>query len=151
MARTHCWNLLICSAHLAIDVEMCAILLQLRIQEKQLAAKAAEAKLLEESIFRASQDIIDAIKSRRSDLAKLEQDTDLTIKDLRRVVEEVDEDDAIQWASKKIQFYLSEDTNTNELMWSLRQLEQEWEEVRAKAGQVEDGRGGGRGWFSWLW
>jgi len=129
---------------------MCSILLQLRVREKELAAKAAEARTLEESIFRASQDIIDATKSRRSHLQKLEQETDQTIKDLKRVVEEVDEDDAIQWASKKIQFYLSEDTNTNEVMWSLRQLEKEWEEVRAKVGEVDEGQSG-RGWFSWLW
>jgi len=132
---------------------MCAILLQLRMREKQLAAKAAEAKLLEESIFRASQDIIDATRSRRSQLQNLEKDTNQTVQDLRRVVEEVDEDDSIQWASKKIQFYLSEDTNTNEVMWSLRQLEKEWEEVRAKAASVDDGvaNASGRGWFGWLW
>jgi hypothetical protein len=129
---------------------MCSILLELRVREKQLASKAAEAKTLEESVFRGSQDIIDAIKSRRSQLQNLEHDTDQMIKDLKRVVEEVDEDDALQWASKKIQFYLSEDTNTNEVMWSLRQLEKEWQEVRAKVGEVDEGQGG-RGWLSWLW
>mgnify|MGYP006876494855 CR=1 FL=1 len=111
---------------------MCWALREMRERERQLAKTVAEAKLLEESIFRASQDIIDALRQRRSQLAQLKSDSEVVERDLRRVVDNFDEDEEIQWASKKIQFYLSEDANTNDIMWNLRNLEKEWEEVRAK-------------------
>jgi hypothetical protein len=59
---------------------------------------------------------------------------------LGRSLEEVEEDESLNWTSKKIQFYLSEDTNTNEVTWNLRQLHREWEAVRK---ENERGRGGG--------
>lgn len=42
----------------------------------------------------------------------------------------VDEDRALQWASSKLLFFLSEDTNTHELNWGLRELERQWEALR---------------------
>lgn len=131
---------------------MCGILLDLRKKERQLAEKALEAKTFEESIFKATQDIIDAIRSRRTQLSSLQAEVDKVEKDIRRAVDEVDEDDSIQWASKKIQFYLSEDTHFSEILWNLRRLEHEWEEVRAKVEeekkcvQVTEGR---KWWWFW--
>lgn len=66
-------------------------------------------------------------------------------KDLQRSVEEVDDDAQLQWANKKIQFYLSEDTHQNEILWGLRALEKEWEEMKTKVGE-EEKRGG---WWFW--
>lgn len=53
-------------------------------------------------------------------------------RDLKKTLEDVEEDDALGWASRKIHFYLSEDTNLNEVMWILRALEKDWEKVRRK-------------------
>lgn len=131
--------------HLATDVELCSTLLELRSREAQLAQRAAQTKLLEESVFRASQDLIDAIRTRRQHLSRLENESEQVQKDLRRTVEEVDDDAQIQWANKKIQFYLSEDTHQNEILWGLRALEKEWEEMKAKVG--EEGKRGG--WWFW--
>lgn len=131
---------------------MCGVLLNLRDRERLLAQKAQEAKTLEESIFKASQDIIDAMRSRRSQLTSLQTEAEAVERDVRKAVDEIDEDDSIQWASKKIQFYLSEDTHTNEIMWNLRRLEQEWEEVRMKVEEEKrgvEGESGKRWWWFW--
>lgn len=42
----------------------------------------------------------------------------------------MDEDRALQWASSKLLFFLSEDTNTHELSYGLRELERQWEVLR---------------------
>jgi len=52
-------------------------------------------------------------------------------------MEDVEEDASLQYASKKIQFYLSEDTQLHEIEWSLTLLERDWEEVRR---QIEEQR-----------
>jgi hypothetical protein len=63
-------------------------------------------------------------------MATLQQQSAALIRQVDRALDEVDEDESLTWTSKKIQFYLSEDTNTNEVMWNLRQLYKEWEAVR---------------------
>ncbi len=149
--------------HIAIDVETCAIVLELRQRERQLAQKAKEMKvgpgitisrlrgeILEESVFKATQNIIDAIRGRRTRLSTLRQDAEKVEGELKKTLDDVDEDDALGWASKKIQFYLSEDTNQNEVMWNLRALEKDWEKVRRKIEErrrdVEEGEEKGSWW-----
>lgn len=110
---------------------------------------------LEESVFKASQDVIDAIQSRRRHLSTLKSQVEQLEQELRRTLDEVDEDDALGWASKKIQFYLSEDTNLNEVSWNLRALEKEWEKVRRKVAERrhegEHMEEGTRSWWSFGW
>ena len=142
------WSRADCSAHLAIDVELCGALFELREKERQLAQRAAESKTIEESIFKASQSIIDAIQSRRAKIGKLRTESEEVEKQLRKTVEEIEEDEAIQWASKKIQFYLSEDVNTNDIMWNLRILEKEWEDARVRVEKGPEGKKVG-GWWFW--
>ncbi|GFZ47816.1 hypothetical protein JCM24511_05563 [Saitozyma sp. JCM 24511] len=136
------------SEHLAIDVEMCAVVLELREKERELARKEDELKTLEDAVFKASQDVIDAVRARRTHLARLNEQADAVKRQLGRSLEEVEEDESLNWTSKKIQFYLSEDTNTNEVTWNLRQLHREWEAVRKEnerrrkeAEEVEEKRG----------
>ncbi|CAD6576100.1 MAG: hypothetical protein TREMPRED_001578 [Tremellales sp. Tagirdzhanova-0007] len=118
--------------YLAMDVETCGIVLELRQRERQLAVKVKQMKVIEESVFKASQNLIDALKTRASHLGELTTQAQLLERELKKSVEDVDEDDALGWASRKIQFYLSEDTNLNEVMWNLRALEKDWERVRRK-------------------
>jgi hypothetical protein len=146
-------------------VEMCAVVLELREKERELArkenelkvrsaplgdrlAKLTTAKTLEDAVFKASQDVIDAVRARRTHLARLNEQADAVKRQLGRSLEEVEEDESLNWTSKKIQFYLSEDTNTNEVTWNLRQLHREWEAVRKEnerrrkeAEEVEEKRG----------
>ena len=93
--------------------------------------------MLEQGVFKATQDLIDAIRLRRTRIAEVKDEAATVTRELSKVLEDVDDDEALQWANKKIQFYLSEDTNLNELMWNLRSLERDWERVRKK---VEEGR-----------
>ena len=131
-----------------MDVETCGIVLELRQREQQLAIKVKQMKVgctpctaklkiyqtqvIEESVFKASQDLIDALRTRLSHLDELSTQAKQLERELKKSAEDVDEDDALGWASKKIQFYLSEDTNLNEVTWNLRALEKDWEKVRRK-------------------
>jgi hypothetical protein len=110
-------------------------------------AKAREAKVLEDSIFKATQDIIDAIRSRRTHLASLSTEAEAVESDLRRAVEEIDDDADLQWASKKLYFYRSEDTHEGEIKEKLERLEAEWEEVRAKVDEGKKAPVGPKWWF----
>ena len=107
-------------------------------------------QMLEASVYRATQSFIDPIHHRRSHLADLAKEVQQLEGELQRTLEGVDEDNALGWASRKIQFYLSEDTNQNEVMWNLRALETDWEKVRRKVEErraaVEDGEEKG-GWW----
>lgn len=108
------------------------------------------AEIIEESVFKATQNIIDAIRQRRRKLEQLNTQAQQVEQDLRKTLDDADEDGALGWASKKIQFYLSEDTNLNEVMWNLRALEKDWEKVRRKVEErrrdVEEGEEKG-GWW----
>ena len=108
------------------------------------------AQTLEESVFKASQNIIDAIRSRQNHLESLNTQAQQVERDLQKTLDDAEEDDALGWASKKIQFYLSEDTNLNEVMWKLRALEKDWEKVRKKVEErrrdVEEGEEKGAWW-----
>ena len=131
---------------------MCSLVMDLREREKRLRQRAADIKvrratcnrmrlisvqMLEASVFGATQDLIDAIKSRTAHMTDLSDQSQTIIKEVHKALEEVDDDERLQWANKKIQFYLSEDTNLNELMWNLRSLERDWERVR---GKIEEGK-----------
>ncbi|EIW71183.1 hypothetical protein TREMEDRAFT_71084 [Tremella mesenterica DSM 1558] len=128
--------------HLDIDVQLCGTVLELRQRERLLSRKAKEIKALEETVFAASQDVISAIQSRRQTLITLKAQYDQFQQALRQTLEGVDEDAQLQWASKKIQFYLSEDTNNYEVMWNLYALERDWEKARTETNgrrRVENG------------
>ncbi|ORX33965.1 hypothetical protein BD324DRAFT_653662 [Kockovaella imperatae] len=123
--------------HLAIDVEMCNVVSELRIREKRLAQRAKDLKTLEDSVFRACQDFLDGIRARAPRVNELQTQADDLCREIHKALDDIDDDEKLQWANKKIKFYLSEDTNLNELMWNLRSLERDWERVRRK---VEEGR-----------
>lgn len=74
---------------------------------------------------------MDAARSRRDRVDNLEAEVRRLQYDLSRAAsEDVDEDRALQWASSKLLFFLSEDTNIHELRWQLRELEKHWESMR---------------------
>ncbi|ORY30331.1 hypothetical protein BCR39DRAFT_564873 [Naematelia encephala] len=144
--------------HLAVDVQMCRIVLEMRERERQLATKEQELQILEKAVYTASDDLIAVHRARQQIISRLTEKAQVVQRDLQKTLDDVDDDHALQWASKKIQYYLSEDTNMNEVMWSLRDLRKRWEEARAGVRQRAEGTengnavqgGGGRRWY-WFW
>jgi hypothetical protein len=86
-------------------------------------------------VYEATQVLIDVERAKRQDLEAMQLKVRTLEADLKRTVDGIDDDETLQWANEKIQFYLSEDTNTNEIMWNLRELEKEWQNVRKKLGR----------------
>lgn len=116
--------------------------------------KLNPCQILEESIFAASATVIDALHARQAHLAQdLEPQLHAVEKQLQRTVEDLDEDTALQFASQKIQFYLSEDMQVNEVMWNIRELEKDWERVREKVEErrIEVERDERKSWWRLGW
>lgn len=120
-----------------------------------------------------TQTIFDTARARRDRIEALENEVRALRADLGHAAEgAVDDDRALRWASDKILFCLSEDTNTSELSWQLRELEKHWEAMgdemdrerrvfengekangvrRDRRGSDGAGRANGqrRGWWPW--
>lgn len=116
---------------LAADVELCATVWAFMARERELRRGADAMAALEESAYHATAAITDELKARRARIAALEAEV-ASLRDAlgRAAHEDVEEDRDLQWASSKIEFFLSEDTNTPELSWGLRELEKHWEALR---------------------
>ncbi|KAL7419395.1 hypothetical protein Q5752_006233 [Cryptotrichosporon argae] len=134
---------------LAADVELCAVVLELRARERDLAKRARDVKALERSVFVATQSLIDAIRDRRAKIDALQAEAAGVERELHRAADDVDDDEALSWAGRKIEFYLSEDVNTGEVAWSLRELGRWWERMREGMRKREREAEEGRGWW-WL-
>lgn len=116
---------------LAVDVELCETVWRFMAREAALRQRADDMAQMERSAFVATQKILDAVKARRAEIAALEKEVSRLRAGLHRAAhEDVEEDRDLQWASSKIEFFLSEDTNTPELSWGLRELEKHWEALR---------------------
>ncbi|WVR04726.1 hypothetical protein IAU60_001737 [Kwoniella sp. DSM 27419] len=139
--------------HLRVDVEMCAVVLELRVRERQLAQRAKDVKLLEESVFRGADQLVKAMKTRRQHVATLSHQAD----SLRSRLESLDvEDDQEGTPGDRFHYYLSEETHRPELLDDLEQLKEMWVDVRRNneerrievEGQQRE-RKGWLGWFFW--
>ncbi|KAL1407262.1 hypothetical protein Q8F55_006680 [Vanrija albida] len=116
--------------HLLIDVEMCAVVWELRKREKKLAQRVEDMKGLEKSSFLGTQTFFDGIKTRRERLDALENEARTLRNELSRATnEDIDEDQDLERESERIVFKLSEDTNSNEVAWGLRELERTYEQM----------------------
>lgn len=62
----------------------------------------------------------------------------------------VSQDRALKWASEKILYTLSDDVNTSELSWQLRELEKQYEAMRAEQDK-RDGASEARSGRAWWW
>jgi hypothetical protein len=72
-------------------------------------------------------------------------------RDLHKAVEDVDEDEALQWASKKIQFYLSEDMHEHALKDGIREIRDVSMHLREEHLQAMEERGRrDKSWWSKL-
>lgn len=116
---------------LQADVDLCALVWGYMERERSLRRGAEAMAQLEESAYHATTTITDELRSRRAKLEELEEKVAQLREGLYRAShEDVEEDRDLQWASSKIEFFLSEDTNTPELSWGLRELEKHWEALR---------------------
>ncbi|WWC86774.1 uncharacterized protein L201_001653 [Kwoniella dendrophila CBS 6074] len=115
--------------HLQIDVEMCAVVLDLREREKQLAKRAKDVRLLEETVFSSLSQFVTAARSRRSHVDQLSS----TSERIREEIENLDnfEDDHEVTSTKdRFDYYLSEETHRPELLDDLSKLKEMWENMR---------------------
>ena len=133
---------------------MCALVQELRRKEKMLARRVVETKLLEDSIYKASQDLIDALRAKRSQLQDLEGQAETVQTELRRAVEGVAEDEDIRWYNKKLDYLVSEDTESMDIAWHLGQLGKEAKAVRQTIRERREDKGdesAGWAWWRWWW
>jgi hypothetical protein len=63
----------------------------------------------------------------------------------------VSDDRALKWASEKILYTLQDDVNTAELSWQLRELEKQYEAMRAEQDKRDGASDAGkeRRWWPW--
>ncbi|WWD07525.1 hypothetical protein V865_005626 [Kwoniella europaea PYCC6329] len=148
--------------HLQIDVEMCAVVLDLRERERQLAQRAKDVKLFEESVFQTLSQFVTALKSRRSYVDQLSS----TSSAIRTQIEALDVDDEHDHENSprdRFHYYLSEETHRPELLDDLSRLKEMWEGIRKeqegkrKIAESDDsltklgiGRTGKGRWWSWF-
>ncbi|WRT64661.1 uncharacterized protein IL334_001595 [Kwoniella shivajii] len=113
--------------NLQIDVEMCAVVLELKERERQLAQKARDVKLLEESVFYHLSQFVTAARARRTHVEQLSS----TASALRAQIESLDVEDDHEGSPKdRFHYYLSEETHRPELLDDLGRLREMWENVR---------------------
>ncbi|WVQ98166.1 hypothetical protein IAU59_005288 [Kwoniella sp. CBS 9459] len=139
--------------HLQVDVEMCAVVLELREREKQLVQRVKDVKLLEESVFGAASQLITAVRERRAQVDHLSTQSAQLCARIENLDLDVDEDDH-PGPGDRFHYYLSEETHRNELLDDLGKLRDMWAEVRRegeakRAGVDNVGAAGGRGWKGW--
>lgn len=116
---------------LAADVELCATVWGFMERERALRRGAEAMAQLEKSAYHATTKITDELKARGAKIRALEEEVNKLRAALDRAAhEDMEQDRELQWASAKIEFFLSEDTNTPELSWGLRELEKHWEALR---------------------
>ncbi|KAK6903592.1 hypothetical protein I203_107097 [Kwoniella mangroviensis CBS 8507] len=150
------------SEHLQIDVEMCAVVLDLRERERQLAQRAKDVKLLEESVFQTLSQFITALESRRSYVDQLSS-TSSAVRTQIEALEVDDEHDHENSPRDRFHYYLSEETHRPELLDDLSRLKEMWEGIRKeqeekrKIAESDDslnkfgiGRKGKGRWWSWF-
>ncbi|WVW78303.1 hypothetical protein I302_100257 [Kwoniella bestiolae CBS 10118] len=150
--------------HLQIDVEMCAVVLELREREKQLSQRAKDVKLLEENVFKSLSQFVTSAKSRRSHVDQLSS-TSSAIRTQIEALDMEDEHDHENSPRDRFHYYLSEETHRPELLDDLSRLKDMWEGIRHEQEEkrkivegdgIESGRlsdGGSKdkgGWFNWF-
>ncbi|WVF69686.1 hypothetical protein IAT40_004465 [Kwoniella sp. CBS 6097] len=79
--------------HLQVDVEMCAVVLELREREKQLVQRVKDVKLLEESVFGAAAQLITAVRERRAQVDRLSAQSAQLCGRIENLDLDIDEDD----------------------------------------------------------
>ncbi|OCF33863.1 hypothetical protein I316_04575 [Kwoniella heveanensis BCC8398] len=81
--------------HLQVDVEMCAVVLELREREKQLIQRVKDVKMLEESIFGAAAQLITAVRERRAQVDHLSTQSAQLCRRIENLDMDIDEDDLL--------------------------------------------------------
>ena len=71
-------------------------------------------------------------------------------RDLHRVIDDIDEDEKLQWVSKKIQFFLSEEMSEAIMRESLTELRDEYVRLREEPDGLSKVRKKGRSWWSFF-
>ena len=153
-------SLFVSSESLEIDVETCQVVVELRRRVSSLSQKAKDMKvnivmrrasrtfwvtafqLLESSVFKATQDFIDAVRTRRIEVTDLESQAETVQKDLQKSLDDVDDDNVLQLMAQKIQYKLSEDTNLSEVRRNLHALRADWWRIKEEQDHVKEGRNG---------
>nr|XP_018265333.1 uncharacterized protein I303_01697 [Kwoniella dejecticola CBS 10117]OBR87491.1 hypothetical protein I303_01697 [Kwoniella dejecticola CBS 10117] len=145
------------SEHLQVDVEMCAVVLDLREREKELSRRAKDVKTLEESVFQSLSQFVTSAKSRRSHV----EDLTTTSEGIRKQIESLDVDDEHDNSNSpadRFHYYLSEETHRPELLDDLGRLKEMWEGIRrsqeekrrAVDAEIDIKRDGSKAkWWNW--
>ena len=153
------------SRHLAVDVEMCSLVLELRHKEKELARMNAEMKvsslvrkmhidktnnnqILAESIIYASREMAQITQQRQSNLDNhlQPQIEDLEAR-LAGSIEDIIEgnnDESIRRSAQTVRYYASEEPQFEALIDRMEMLGRQYKLVRAKAVTVGVGAGVGQ-------
>ncbi|WVN89342.1 uncharacterized protein L203_104565 [Cryptococcus depauperatus CBS 7841] len=137
---------------LEIDVEMCAVIMELRATEQKLAQKAKDAKMLEEAVYNAILTIGQSSRARRTQVDTLMAQANSLRESLETL--EIDEDPEEALPYDRFHYYLSEETHRSELLDDLGRVKEMWEEVRregAERRQKMDRKEVKRGWTWWSW
>jgi hypothetical protein len=71
-------------------------------------------------------------------------------RDLHKAIDDIDEDEQLQWVSKKIQFYLSEDVSEEIMKENLTGLRNEYVKLKNKREGSIKGKKKGRSWWAFL-
>lgn len=116
--------------HLNVDVEMCAAIWELRLRERELAERSRELQAIESSIFRASGDLIDELRSRRARVTKVSDASKALVEQIERLVEDIEDDPKLSTVARRMQYLSSEDTGTGEFSYDLGRLRDEWLAVK---------------------
>ncbi|ODN79552.1 hypothetical protein L202_03507 [Cryptococcus amylolentus CBS 6039] len=136
--------------HLQVDVEMCSVVLELRLKERILSQKVKDAKMLEKALFTGATQFVESANARRRQVDALMAQSAALVSSLRSL--ETDEDPEEELPYDRFHYYLSEETHRPELLDDLGRLKEMWEQVRKEG---EDRRksveqeGHRRGWWFW--
>ncbi|TXT11833.1 uncharacterized protein COLE_02243 [Cutaneotrichosporon oleaginosum] len=140
-------------AQLALDVAMCEVVWELRKRERMLAKRADDMSILERSAFTGTQTLFDTARMRRERIEELEREVAKMRDKLSYTADAaVGSDRALKWACEKIIHTLTDDVNRSELSWQLRELEKQYETMRAEKDKRDGASDAGkeRPWWK-LW
>lgn len=95
--------------------------------------------MLERATLAAGQMIFDARDARIEKVAGLEAEASTLVSELEMAAATgVEDDQTLQRAANNVQYFLSEDTNTNELIFALQDLQKAWESMREEHNKSVD-------------
>ncbi|WVQ83185.1 hypothetical protein IAT38_005324 [Cryptococcus sp. DSM 104549] len=138
--------------HMLIDVEMCAVVLQLREKERQLGQKVKDVKLLESAVFKAASGLVADAYKRREQVEALAAQAAALRQSLEALERGEEGEGDRELPYDRFHYYLSEETHRGELLYDLKELKEKWQEVREegeKRRKEVERKEVKKGWWWW--